>query len=586
MLRRWAMTLLAITTVLALLPFTGMAYAAKDYTAERYDAAIVMQAGGALEVTETVVFRFMGGPFTYVLREIPENKTDGIEFVAASMDGVPFALGTQAGQVEVRDSGGEVDVKWHFAQTSDATHTFVLTYRALGVVFQGSGADVLEWDALPEDRSYAIGSSTVTLAYPGGLQPVSAPQVLGGRAQVATGDGRATFTAQNLSDNDTLTIGAQFPLGSIVTAQPQWQQRRAYIAAGTSRAAPIGLLAGGGVLLIGLVGLALLWNSQRRSDNVTTWGGGTQVTGTPPGDLPPALATALTTGGAQGSILQALAALFDLARRGVVRIVELEGRKWWGGRQYAIELLQQPSGLQPQELGLLGILFQTKKGPRTSVKLDEFASQYMRRSKEFTQPLEREMENRGLVDPARKQLRTRTTVAGFLAMGLGAVLAAAGLIIGTIPGVSGAFTNFYIAAIMIGGGAALFLVGISAVVVGSVLSPLTDRGDAQADQWRGFQKYLTDVTRGREMAPRLDAFDAYLPLAAGFGLLQQWGKAFSKQANAQVPAWFQGAAGSLRSTTDSFGAFAAMTAAMHSSATSAGGGAGGGAAGGGGSSAG
>jgi len=556
MLRRWALTLVTIATVLALLPITGMAYAAKDYTAERYDVSIVMQPGGALEVTETVVFRFMGGPFTYVLREIPEDKT-----------------------------GGEVDVKWHFAQTSDTTHTFVLTYRALGVVFQGSGADVLEWDALPEDRSYAIGSSTVTLAYPGGLQPVSTPQVLGGRAQVGTGDGRATFTAQNLTDDDTLTIGAQFPLGSIVTAQPQWQQRRAFVAAGTSRAVPTGLLAFGGVLLAGLVGLALLWNSQRRSDT-TGWGSSMALTSTPPGNLPPALATALTVNGATPSILQAVAALFDLARRGVVRIVELEARKWWGGRQYAIELLQQPSGLEPQEQGLLGILFQTKKGPRTSVKLDEFASQYTRRSKEFTQPLERELERRGLVDPARKQLRTRTSVAGFLALGLGIVLAAAGLAIGVAPGVSGTFTNFYIAAIMIGGGGALFLVGISALVVGAVLSPLTDRGDAQADQWRGFQKYLNDVTRGREMAPRLDAFDAYLPLAAGFGLLQQWGKAFSKQENAQVPAWFQGAAGSLRSATDSFGSFAAMTAAMHSSASSAGGGAAGGAAGGGGSSAG
>ena len=47
---------------------------AKDYTAERFDASIVVREGGSLIVTETVTFKFVGGPFTYVFRRHPHRQ--------------------------------------------------------------------------------------------------------------------------------------------------------------------------------------------------------------------------------------------------------------------------------------------------------------------------------------------------------------------------------------------------------------------------------------------------------------------------------------------------------------------------------
>ena len=41
---------------------------AKSYTAERFDSLIRVLPGGAIEVTETIVFTFEDGTFTYVFR--------------------------------------------------------------------------------------------------------------------------------------------------------------------------------------------------------------------------------------------------------------------------------------------------------------------------------------------------------------------------------------------------------------------------------------------------------------------------------------------------------------------------------------
>src|SRR5215510_15827532 len=76
------------------------AQAAKSYYAEYFDVQIDLQEGGSAIITEKVKFHFEGDPFTFAFREISARETDGITFLDASMDDIPMALGTQAGQVE------------------------------------------------------------------------------------------------------------------------------------------------------------------------------------------------------------------------------------------------------------------------------------------------------------------------------------------------------------------------------------------------------------------------------------------------------------------------------------------------------
>jgi hypothetical protein len=123
---------LAILVVICLaFLVTTPVLAAKDYRADRFDVGLDIQKDGSLIVTETIQFRFEGGPFTYVFREISKTETDGITILSASMDGVQFQPGTGPGQLEITE-GDPVKVTWRFTPTSDSSHEFVLRYQARG----------------------------------------------------------------------------------------------------------------------------------------------------------------------------------------------------------------------------------------------------------------------------------------------------------------------------------------------------------------------------------------------------------------------------------------------------------------------
>ena len=99
--------------------------AAKDYWAERFDVDLEIQPDGALVVTETVVFRFEGGPFTYYFRNgeswsysilagSEEWGRVGEPFRVANYEGNLYVWGVQRGNVLRYLSGrfGEFPEPW------------------------------------------------------------------------------------------------------------------------------------------------------------------------------------------------------------------------------------------------------------------------------------------------------------------------------------------------------------------------------------------------------------------------------------------------------------------------------------------
>src|SRR6187397_2115304 len=90
----------SLVLLAALFLIAAPAAAAKSYVADRFDVRIRMPDSGALEVVETVIFRFESGTFTYVFRELPRRRTDDIEVVSATMDGRDMPIGSGAGFVE------------------------------------------------------------------------------------------------------------------------------------------------------------------------------------------------------------------------------------------------------------------------------------------------------------------------------------------------------------------------------------------------------------------------------------------------------------------------------------------------------
>ena len=239
---------LVALTVLAAAP----AWAAKDYRAERFDVQFDLQPDGSALVTETVVFRFEGGPFTYAFRDIEPTETDGVTFIAASMDGETMPLGTNAGQVEVTGTD-PLKVKWHFAPTSDTTHEFAVRYRVDGVV-RKLGADTIRWRAVPQVHDYPIDRSTVTLTYPATARPIE-PPTLDREFESSPLPNGYRLTTNDIPANQEVILTARFAAGTAAPTAPQWQMRQQQVDAAASRALPIGLLAGMATLILGGLGL-------------------------------------------------------------------------------------------------------------------------------------------------------------------------------------------------------------------------------------------------------------------------------------------------------------------------------------------
>jgi hypothetical protein len=121
--------------------------AARSYSADRFDVTARLLTDRSLSVEERIVFRFEGGDYSYVFREIPQDRTDGVRDVDAAMDGLPFLVGDGQGSIEVK-GGRSVRVTWRFAPTS-GTHVFTLRYRMAGVLTLDGAENVLAWRVFP-----------------------------------------------------------------------------------------------------------------------------------------------------------------------------------------------------------------------------------------------------------------------------------------------------------------------------------------------------------------------------------------------------------------------------------------------------
>ena len=563
-----AMTHKILLTLLIALTLTAFgvnpALAAKDYRAERFDVQFNLQPDGSALVTETVVFRFEGGPFTFAFREIDPTETDGVTFIDASMDGVEMPLGTQAGQVEVTGSD-PLTVKWHFAPVSDATHEFVVRYRVDGVV-RKLDADTIRWRAIPQEHAYPIERSSITLTYPATARPIE-PPTLDREFESSSLPNGYRLTTADISVDQGAILTARFAAGTAAATVPQWQMQQQQADAATSRALPIGLLAGAATLIVGGLGLFAYARAHRQE----AIGSSALPVDALPADLPPALVGKLTQH-PQGF----MGTLFDLAQRGVLEVHENRG--WWGSKKYTLELKDAAAPLSAYEQGLLTAVF--KRG-ETTVDMSAISGRLASKRKAVDEPLEQELINRGWLDPERKRQRTFLSVTGIVLM-----LATLGLFFFGLLGIGAAYRSeanqAVVWAVLIDMGAGGFVIAIGLLIYAASFSPLTPDGEAEAAHWKSFAEYLKQTSKDRKSDLSPDYFERYLSLAAVFGLGGAWARHFQRVGGAPLPVWFHAMPGS----DGDFGAVVAAMSASDSAGVSAASGGGAGASGGGASGAG
>lgn len=548
-----ARKIFAFLLLIGLFLLPGATVQDKSYVAERFDVNVQAQGDGSLVVEETVDFRFSGGPFTYVFRELPTDHTDGIVEISAGVDSIPWPQGSEAGEIEIEE-GNPIRVTWHLPPTFDVTQSFTLRYKPLGVVRRTADADVLDWQALPDDYDYAIGSSRVMISYPLTAELLSDPQVLVGSATVETGDGQAIFDVRNLAPGDPLVVRLSFAPGSLISAPPAWQAREA-------RQRDLMWLWAVAAVLILAGGLAVLWLVYRPYRRSVRESGGLAYH--PPSDLAPAQAGILQAGRATTGWQHGLATLFDLAGRGYMTIEEIPTGKWYRSQDFSITRLEAPvshpaADLRPHEAALLDILFNDKTGPREVIAMSELGRVITSsRWKGYSEALLDEMRAADLLSPKREAFGVRLIAVGVTLMFLFLiVLALIFLVFFQMTGPYPVLVAF-----------SLLALGLIWAVAGGTMSQLSDRGAQWAAQWEPYYRYLQQAARGKVEIAEPDKFERDLPFAAAYGLAEPLAKRYRQAGVRAAPAYFH----SLQAAD---GAEMAAMIAVISAASSSGGAAG------------
>jgi len=512
----------AIVVTVALMGGAGASEAAKPYSAERFDVRLSVETGGSMVVTETIRFVFGADQFTYVFRELPRQRIDGLTVLNTKMDGLLFPRGKNPGQYDVQKlDNGRLRITWHFAPVTDSSREFTLTYRVDGVVQQGDGADVLRWIVLPTKHEYPIACSEVEVEYPYAAELIGSPEF----EPPAAGSPAATRPVRarrcGFQKDDDWMITLRFVARSIATAAPVWQQRNLQ----TWKTAPLFLGIAGLLFLGGIVGFVMFALNHR----APTPADGQPIQTVPPDHLPVALAGTLA--GIRGGVSwgNAIGTMLDLARRGALQITVPENANVLTRRDYAIVLQDRARAVREHERTLLDILFSTNKGQRDRVRFSELSRTFTSGGawRRFTRAVTAELRREGLLDAERERTRsgaTRVGIALIIAavVGFGVTLPLferVGAFLLTIPG-------------------ALLIAGVMGAIVGQSLTPFSDQGLQRARMWKAYGRHLAAVAKGQRKEVSAEHLESVLPMAVAFGVALSWAKRLDKQGALGVPAWF------------------------------------------------
>jgi hypothetical protein len=523
-------------------------YADKQHVAERFDVTAAVQTDGSLEVVERIAFRFTGGSFTRVSRELTSRESDGVEVLSAAMDGREMPRGDADGQVEI-DRGG-TRILWHFAPAENEVHVFTLRYRYAGVVRYGEGEDWFRWPPYPSDFDYPIEAGTVRLTWPAFARPRRAPDVEGSvSATSPIENGIAIDVANYRKRDDDVRLTLRFEPGAFPGQEPQWQRdaRRA------DRLAPAFLAAA--LMIAAATGLALwlFFLRYRRGPRQTPLPPGSVTH--PPDDLPAALGGSIV-GGAGVAGAHVLAAAFELARRGVLKIEERPASGRFGKPAFVFQRGSDAS-VRPHEQAVMAAIF---KGSEREAPF----TRGLRRavgSRAIGKAMKAELAAAGYIDKDRKEGGRALLISGLVVIGFSMAL----MIVA-----AGASRRLGEAALLVP--LAFGLAGITLAITGASFSKLSASGAAAARRWSAYRLHLKNEMKQGRVPADGEAIGRMLPYAAALGLLAPFGKALEKTAVHNLPPWLR--------TLDAAGGHAAMIAMLTAGSSSTHGGHGGGGAGG------
>jgi uncharacterized membrane protein YgcG len=542
---RYIITIISLLVLACLLSGFTDSVVADDANSYYYDSINVdinVLQNGDMEITEVQKLDYESGDFHYAYRWVPSNRIESIDNVSVSEKDAEYVLnsrvrnwieerqesgGSPGGDIyayDVRLDGDDYWIGWWFPETRDMARTFIIKYTVHGGLRISDSGDQIFWKAIFGDRDTYINEAIVTVHLP---QSLSADQleIFSYRAEAESRiiDGKTIeFISADISPDEELEVQVILPHGLVTAQPPAWQHRVESMEAYNRDVKPwVNFL----VLLLSIVAVPLagfIWirrklrsakvniNKDMIPSNVVQ----------PPDDLPPAVVNLLTGNMSAGNAI--IATIFDLARRGVLRIEEIQSKGFLGKKK---DLLIKKVGSGENnrfERAVTGAI-----SSYDGELLSGNKSALSNLSRKFNRYVEQDAMDRDLFEEEPSRSARRLQVPGII-IAFGSLFIGVSAMIFLFEYVELLFILVFV----------LFALGFIAAGFSTRMRRFTEKGAMAAANWKAFSVYMKQVMKSNIIADdTVGLWDSYLPYAVVFGITNPWIKRFV-QAEAPAPVWF------------------------------------------------
>jgi len=518
-MRRYRILLLALTLAAAVWP---LKLEARSMVIESFDADIVVNLDGSIQVTETIRPHFTGS-WNGIYRTIPvEYRTpQGLNYTLLLM---VRAITDEAGSPLRYEQSRErhyLKLKIWVPGATNATRTVAIHYRVRNGLKFLVEHDELYWNVTGDEWRAPIHSASAHIELPAGVTGLRATAftgVYGSRGQETSldvGERDVTVrTTRRLNFREGLTVAVAWDPGFVHRPGPL--ARLAFFLRSNWMF---------GIPLVVFVAMFWLWFTRGRDPRRRP----IAPRYAPPEGLTPAELGTLVDN--SPDMRDVTATLVDLAVRGYVRIEEKEDRKFLGlvsNKEYVFKMRKPESSwgeLQPHERTLLDELF--TGGVRDSVTSEELENSFYASLSRIRDDIFSCLLDRRYYASRPDKIKRIYGSAGIL---IGIFIAVVCSLIANALGQS--------LVPAIGGG-----IVSSAILIGFgwFMPARTVRGTLALEGVLGFEEFLgrVEADRLQRMVKTPEMFEKYLPYAMALGVEKNWARAFERIYR-QSPDWYHG----------------------------------------------
>jgi uncharacterized membrane protein YgcG len=499
-------------------PVSAVAQEAKSLNWERLDVEIDVLENGDLRIKESNVINFTQGTFRFGYRDVKTDRLTDVTAISALDEGeTPMRIETLTAE------NGDFRIKYFFnSPARDERRTIRLLYTVRGATRYYPDGDQVYWAAVfPERNGFDVFNSRVTLRLPANSD-ASKVEAYGPPNRISgAGERTVVYEAtERVRSGTTFEVRAQFPHGVISGSAPPWQsafdEQRAYDENVKPRNNVLALLIS---LVLGVGGPALawvMWVTRGRDPNV----GLVADYITEPPAISPGLGGTLIDESAD--LKDIVATLFDLAKRGVITLQEVDGETA-SGRDHLIaagpNVGQSLLAFEDRLVNALGI----RNGGEQ--RLSAFVNRFYANLDIIKTELYAALVEQNLYANNPPKIRARYSSFGGVVIALAAM--SCFLSFGLV-----AYADTVIC-IPIG----LVATAIAFFIISRHMPVRTSHGAELKMKVAAFRRYLENIEKYTDLNTAKEQFANYLPWAIAFGLETSWVRKFA-QVNAPIPPWY------------------------------------------------